>query len=244
MDWFKCYNGATTDKKFLRLSKEHELPVYVLAMCWMHFCDHASQQKERGSLSGLDFEDIDFFFAFEDGQAKKAYEAFVSKRMILDNKLSKWDDRQKNEAAERQKRYRERKQKQQEQTQDNSDVTLRNEHNALTEEKRGEEKREEEKDTKVSKKIYKKDFEDFYIAYPRKVGKQNAAKAFDQAVKRASIEDIANGLERLMPSWSNKDPQYIPHPATWLNRDGWLDEPDPEPHCRQNGGGHMADLLR
>lgn len=244
MDWFKCYNGATTDKKFLRLSKEHDLPVYILAMCWMHFCDHASQQKERGCLYGIDFDDIDFFFGFDEGQACKAYHAFVSKGMISDNKLSKWEDRQKNEAAERQKRYRERQKANEERNDDNSDVTLRNEHNALPEEKRREEKREEEKDTKVSKKLYKKDFEDFYLAYPRKVGKQNAAKAFDQAVKRASIEDIASGLERIITSWSNKDPQYIPHPATWLNRDGWLDEPDQGPHRRPNGGGHMADLLR
>lgn len=234
MDWFKCYNGATTDKKFLRLSKEHDLPVYVLAMCWVHFCDHASQQKDRGSLSGLDFEDIDFFFGFEDGQSEAAFNAFVTKEMIKNNALSKWDERQQNSNALRQQRYREK--------QRNARNVTDNENNQ--EEKRREEKREEEKDTKVSKKIYKKDFEDFYLAYPRKVGKQNAAKAFDQAVKRASVEDIANGLERLMPSWSNKDPQYIPHPATWLNRDGWLDEPDPEPPCRQNGGGHMADLLR
>ena len=95
---------------------------------------------------------------------------------------------------------------------------------------------DKEEDTNVSpKKKYKQSFEDFWLAYPVKKGKGAASKAFDNALKRASLEDIANGLNKILPSWGLKDPQYIPHPTTWLNRDGWHDEPD-KPMQGSNGG--------
>jgi hypothetical protein len=73
------------------------------------------------------------------------------------------------------------------------------------------------------------DFEDFWAAYPRKIGKDAARKAFANAKKRAPIEAIAAGLNSAR--WPT-DPQFIPHPATWLNQGRWQDDPDaiaPEP---------------
>jgi hypothetical protein len=67
------------------------------------------------------------------------------------------------------------------------------------------------------------DFDTFWDAYPRRVGKRQAQAAYVNARKRASAEDILTGLHRLIPSWS--DVRFTPHPTTWLNRDGWTDEP-------------------
>jgi len=72
-------------------------------------------------------------------------------------------------------------------------------------------------------------FDLFWELYPRKIGKRQAEKAWDAAAKRAGPSPIVDGLRRLLPSLSVKDPKFIPHPSTWLNRDGWLDEPDPDP---------------
>lgn len=69
-------------------------------------------------------------------------------------------------------------------------------------------------------------FEDFWSAYPRKVGKGNARKAFVKAMKSATVEEIAEGLNRQIPSLLSKETQYIPHAATWLNGERWNDEPD------------------
>lgn len=64
----------------------------------------------------------------------------------------------------------------------------------------------------------------FWPAYPRKAAKRTALAAFGRAVVRAGgAEPIMAGLNRVKPGWD--DPKFIPHPATWLNRDGWLDEP-------------------
>lgn len=77
--------------------------------------------------------------------------------------------------------------------------------------------------------IVDRDFEDFWSAYPRKVGKEAARKAWKTARKRAPVEQIAAGLNAA--KWPS-DRQFIPHPATWLNQGRWQDEPAdsaPEP---------------
>lgn len=74
-------------------------------------------------------------------------------------------------------------------------------------------------------------FELFWTHYPRKVGKGAARKAWKTALKKTSQEDILAGLH-LYRLTSPKDPQYIAHPASWLNAERWADEPmnpDPEP---------------
>jgi hypothetical protein len=66
------------------------------------------------------------------------------------------------------------------------------------------------------------DFERFWAAYPRHVGKPKALKAFQAAIGKTTIETIEAALKWQCEAW--RDPQYIPHPTTWLNREGWNDE--------------------
>jgi hypothetical protein len=74
-------------------------------------------------------------------------------------------------------------------------------------------------------------FEAFWERYPRKVGKGAAKKAWRGAVGRAGSDlAILEALERLAPTWARGDPKFIPHPTTWLNRDGWHDQPEPNGH--------------
>jgi len=69
----------------------------------------------------------------------------------------------------------------------------------------------------------------FWQAYPRKVAKDAAAKAFAKAMGRITEDDplavILAGIERALPGWT--DPDFIPHPSTWLNAGRWDDEPPP-----------------
>jgi len=65
-------------------------------------------------------------------------------------------------------------------------------------------------------------FEAFWSAYPRRIGKRAAQQAFTAALKRAEPAAIMAGLARCAPAWT--EPAFTPHPTTWLNRDGWLDE--------------------
>ena len=66
-------------------------------------------------------------------------------------------------------------------------------------------------------------FNDFWAAYPRKVGKNAARKAWTAALK-GGADPQAIGLALAAQRWPD-DPQFIPHPSTWLNGGRWQDDP-------------------
>lgn len=70
-------------------------------------------------------------------------------------------------------------------------------------------------------------FDRFWTAYPRKVAKPVAKKAFVKKVKDAvTFAKVINALElhKKTPQWIKDGGQYIPHPATWLNQERYNDE--------------------
>lgn len=71
------------------------------------------------------------------------------------------------------------------------------------------------------------DFEEFYAAYPRHVGKEAARRAFVKAVKnKAPAADIIEGARRYAAATTaaGTETRYIAHPATWLNAGRWSDD--------------------
>lgn len=70
------------------------------------------------------------------------------------------------------------------------------------------------------------DFETFWDSYPRKVGKRKAQQAFKAALTRASAYLIIGGALQYRDD-PNREAAYTAHPTTWLNRDGWNDDPLP-----------------
>jgi phage replication O-like protein O len=67
-------------------------------------------------------------------------------------------------------------------------------------------------------------FDRFYAAYPRKKSRLAAEKAFAKLNPDEQLmETIFAGLERAMKSgdWRRG---FIPHPASWINNGGWMDE--------------------
>ncbi|MEU4502617.1 helix-turn-helix domain-containing protein [Streptomyces sp. NPDC024089] len=71
------------------------------------------------------------------------------------------------------------------------------------------------------------DFAAFYAAYPRKVGKGNARKAFVAAVKRgAKPADIVAASAAHRDHWARckTETRFIPHPTSWLNGERYDDE--------------------
>lgn len=69
-------------------------------------------------------------------------------------------------------------------------------------------------------------FEQFWQAYPRKVGKGNARQAWAKIKMTDDLFDtILNAVEqqKQWEQWQRDNGQYIPHPATWLNGQRWED---------------------
>ena len=69
-------------------------------------------------------------------------------------------------------------------------------------------------------------FARFWAAYPRKVGKLAAARAFAKARGAERLEALlaALALQKTSGEWLRDSGRFIPHPATWLNQGRWEDE--------------------
>ena len=66
-------------------------------------------------------------------------------------------------------------------------------------------------------------FDEFWAAYPHKVGKLKVPKAYQRALKIATHEEIMVGLERYK---ATKEPwRAWKGPEAWLNAGMWMDEP-------------------
>jgi hypothetical protein len=72
-------------------------------------------------------------------------------------------------------------------------------------------------------------FDIFWEAYPRKVGKGAARKAW----AKLSCPEAGDFMPRMLAAieaqkkteqWMADKGKFIPHPSTWLNREGWSDD--------------------
>ena len=79
------------------------------------------------------------------------------------------------------------------------------------------------KELKELKNIYSDHFNEFWLKYPRKIGKSSCSKKYKIALKKADHQDIMDSLDNHIQSWKQTDLEYIPYPATWLNQERWND---------------------
>ena len=76
----------------------------------------------------------------------------------------------------------------------------------------------------VSKKM--QCFDVFWDAYPRKEGKLAGRKAFAKALTLTDAQTITAGALRFAAD-PNREAEFTPHPASWLNAGRWEDAPLP-----------------
>lgn len=90
------------------------------------------------------------------------------------------------------------------------------------------------KQTEIFGAVVDADFERFWVAYPRKVAKGDARRAWLKSrQQRPELAEILAAIERAKVSdqWRRG---FVPYPATWLNQERWSDvheievEPLPE----------------
>jgi len=136
--------------------------------------------------------------------------------------VTKWADYQRDPTnAERQDRWRDR--------QGEDVVTGSNGDNA---DRTGQDHTRQDRtrqDTTPSRPIaYTEDFETFWKAYPRRVGKGAAFEVWEKkehpevAVVVAAVEAQAKSDQ-----WKKEGGKFIPHPRTWLNQKRWDDDVEP-----------------
>ncbi|MGL5004271.1 MAG: hypothetical protein ACRDAM_15135, partial [Casimicrobium sp.] len=70
-------------------------------------------------------------------------------------------------------------------------------------------------------------FETFWSAYPKKVGKDDAQRAFEKRNPDAETLGAmlaAITVQAASAQWQKDGGQYIPNPSTWLNQGRWKDQ--------------------
>lgn len=90
------------------------------------------------------------------------------------------------------------------------------------------------KNNKYNIYIHQREFDEFWLAYPRKVGKGDARKAYPKALLKTTHEAILAAVAKI----PTNEPKFIPHPATWLNAERWLDEQFSAP--KANGKSYLV----
>ena len=237
IDWFRWHHGSVTDPKFQLVAKRAGVTLPSVICVWAYVLEQASANSERGKFGSIDFESLDLLFGFEDGVTQRILACMQDRGLVSQGVVSAWEKRQpKREdetAAERKRRQRERENEpkistpvtcdmSRDVTQSHADVTLGHD--------RGEESRKE-KEKHFIKPLAADaaGFAEFWSAWPRKVGKAQAEKAW---AKLHPSDDLVAAILRAIaaqsrsPQWLKDGGQFIPHPATWLNGKRWEDETD------------------
>jgi hypothetical protein len=88
-------------------------------------------------------------------------------------------------------------------------------------EDRGWSRKGEERMNSLRSPFASDDFERFWQAYPRKVGKGAVKRIWPQVIKKTNISIL---LKAISSQRFEHRERFIPHPATWLREERWLDE--------------------
>lgn len=65
------------------------------------------------------------------------------------------------------------------------------------------------------------DFEKFWEAYPKKINKKDAMKAFQKVKENVDVLVKAVNEQKNSQQWTKNGGQFIPYPATWLRGEQW-----------------------
>ena len=83
-------------------------------------------------------------------------------------------------------------------------------------------------------------FDQFWAAYPKKVGKEAARRAFLKVKVPTDTLTAAISAQKRSTQWTKDNGRYIPNPATWLNQGRWEDVLETPVQSVQTDGWQMG----
>lgn len=209
--WFRLYDDVLNDPKVQRLDGE-------LFKFWINVLCIAS--KHGGVLPSV--EDMAFEIRVSHDVCSSLIDELKSCGLIDGNKRLTphgWGKRQfkSDTSTDRVKRFRERSRNATETVSETAPDTY-------TETETETEIKKENPKEKKTRSASSAEFEKFWSVYPRKVGKGQAQKAWIKATGKAAAVLIIASVEAWRGSKDFPAPEFVPHPATWLNAERWTDE--------------------
>jgi hypothetical protein len=222
MRWYRAYVGTTTDKKLGAIALRAGVSRSVIVAAWHVILESAADANAGGECQCDEF-DVSAALGEPLDAIQRVMVCFAEADMFRDGRVTAWRRRQyeSDSSAERTKQWRDRNKTE---TRRPCDVTVTppdTESDTDTESK------------KVRARDLKREFEEFWKAYPKRKGsnrKSPAEKLFNAAVKSgAEPASIISGAKKFAESEAtNVGTPYIPMATTWLNQRGWEDhQPDP-----------------
>jgi hypothetical protein len=242
MGWFRWHEGSCEDIKFRIVARNVDVTVAdenvtargrgvtvaTVMGVWAMVLEDASHPDHRGVAA----RGYDFWSAVSGLEVWELERIFLSMEdvglLTLDGEnltITRWHDRQfetdmkDNTNGDRQRRWREKRK-------GNGSVT------AADGERNGSGRPDTDTDTDTEQKqkqnkpratrVPAGEFEEWYAAFPKHVGRGAALKAYNGARKKTSHDVLMAGAAR--EAAKGGDPKYIKHPASWLNAECWLDE--------------------
>lgn len=93
--WFRWYHGTTTDPKFRTIARKAECPLTAVIGVWAFLLEQASQSDERGSIAGVEPEDIAEALALDISICVRILKAMSDKVLDDEDKtIRSWEKRQ------------------------------------------------------------------------------------------------------------------------------------------------------
>lgn len=261
--WFRHYAGLCRDDKLVRVALKSKQSVERVVWVWAAILESASEIDDHGRFD-FDVGEAAYFLRADEADISAICSSLECLGRISAGAVAKWDDRQfvSDRSAERQKRYRD-KQKSHHDHNANVEVTSLSRHGDAPEleteteletevekkeprearpldtrdlsVKAAEAKARHSYDPVAAAAVAAEAFSRFWTAYPHKVGKPDAARAF---LKVASeVEPILDGLERYIAG-KPSDRSWL-NPSTFINQRRWEDRPAQNSGV-QNGQGQRG----
>ena len=230
MDWCRLWHDAPDDPKWRLIARKAKCRSGDVWAVWCRMLVCASKHEPRGVILGWD-DETEAVALDCDTETVTAIREAMQGRVLNGYALAGWERRnpkREDNSADRVRAYRERQVAGSSVTGD--DVTQCNAaKRTVTLDKIRLDKKERTPSLSPKGDGVSFDFDVWWEQAPRKVGRGQAMKAYSAARKRADAETLLAGIQRYAASCRAKgtEPQFIAHPATWLNGDRWLDEDAP-----------------
>ena len=110
MNWFRIYHGLIVDARLSVAAKRASLRRTDILSLWLVVLDFASRAADRGSVEGIDEEEISIILELDGESVKAGLQALRDKGMILaDGRLADWQREQRPSSAVRGREYRARR---------------------------------------------------------------------------------------------------------------------------------------
>ncbi len=208
--WFRLYSEFATDPKVQMLSEamQRRLTMILCLRC-------------SNTLVTLHEDEIAFQLRISETELAETKALFISKGFIDKQwNVLNWEKRQfaSDSSAARVAKHRALQKEKQQQA-----CNVTEEKSNALEQNRTDTDTDTDKKAKTASAV---EFDSFYSAYPKKVGKPAAEKAWKAAkVKPAELVNILADIATRSQStdWLKDGGQFIPNPSTYLNQRRWED---------------------